>query len=280
MNFRRERRVGNLSPLKKAGVLSLPREQMKRIIIWAILLAIMLGTLPLAAAPAVPSPAGNHFYVLDNANVLSEAGEYKIQATSSQLAAKTKAQVVVVTVPSLQDADIGEYALEILRKWGVGDKQLNNGVVVLAAINDRQLRIEVGYGLEGALPDGKTGRIQDEYMLPYFKQGDYEQGIQNGYTAVVNEVAKEYNITLAAPPVKPQSRQNPPNAWDTLPWWGKILLGMGLVGLIIIDVVFFGGRITWLLLALLFRGGRGGGGSDGGSGGGGSGGGGGSSRRW
>jgi uncharacterized protein len=253
---------------------------MKRIIIWAILLAIMLGTLPLAAAPAVPSPAGNHFYVLDNANVLSEAGEYKIQATSSQLAAKTKAQVVVVTVPSLQDADIGEYALEILRKWGVGDKQLNNGVVVLAAINDRQLRIEVGYGLEGALPDGKTGRIQDEYMLPYFKQGDYEQGIQNGYTAVVNEVAKEYNITLAAPPVKPQSRQNPPNAWDTLPWWGKILLGMGLVGLIIIDVVFFGGRITWLLLALLFRGGRGGGGSDGGSGGGGSGGGGGSSRRW
>lgn len=251
---------------------------MKRFVIGALLLAICLCSFPLAAAPAIPSPAASHFYVLDQAGVLSDAGEYKIQATSSQLAAKTNAQIVVVTVKSLQDAPIEEYALEILRQWGVGGKQLNNGVVMLVAVDDRQSRIEVGYGLEGALPDAKTGRIQDEYMIPYFKNGEYEQGIQSGYAVLVNEVAKEYNVTLTAPPAK-QSGKTSPNPWDALPWWSKLLLGIGVAGLVVFDVVFFGGRFTWLLISVLFRGGRGGG-SGGGSGDGGSGGGGGSSRRW
>lgn len=244
-----------------------------------MLLAMLFTALPLAAAPSIPKPADNHFYVLDQAGVLSDTSEGKIQATSTQLAAKTKAQVVVVSVGSLQGIPIEEYALEILRQWGVGDKQLNNGVVILVAVDDRQSRIEVGYGLEGALPDAKTGRIQDEYMLPYFKTGEYEQGIQNGYAAVVNEVAKEYQVALTASPAKPHSRENEPNFWDTLPWWGKLLLGLGVAGLILIDVVFFGGQFTWLLISLLMRGGRGGG-PGGGSGGGGSGGGGGSNRRW
>lgn len=251
-------------------------------LLWPVCLAMFLHVLPLAAAPAVPSPAAGHFYVLDQANVLSDAGEYKIQALSSQLAAKTNAQVVVVTIPSLQGTSIEEYAVELFRKWGIGGKQQNNGVLLLVAVDDRQSRIEVAYGLEGALPDGKTGRIRDEQMVPYFKNGEYEMGIQNGYAAVVNEVAKEYNVTLTAPPAKPQGgSRNSTSSWDTMPWWGKLLLGLGLASLIIIDVVFFGGRFTWLLLSIFMRGGRGGGGgSDGGKGGGGSTGGGGSSGSW
>ena len=247
---------------------------------WLTLLAVLLPVLPLAAAPAVPGPAAEHFYVLDEANVLSEAAEYKIQALSSQLAAKTNAQVVVVTVRSLQGEPLEDYALTILRQWGIGGKQENNGLLMLVAVDDRRSRIEVGYGLEGILPDAKTGRIQDEYMLPFFKNGEYEQGILNGYTAIANEVAKEYNVTLNAPPAMSQKHapaQNDP--WAALPWWGKLLLALGVVGLIIMDILFFDGRFTLLLLSIFFRGGRGGGGS-GGTGGGGSGGGGGSSRDW
>ncbi len=248
---------------------------------WLTLLAVLLPVLPLAAAPAIPSPAAKHFYVLDEAGVLSDAAESKIQALSSQLAAKTDAQVVAVTVRSLQGEPIEDYALAILRQWGIGGKQENNGLLMLVVVDDRRSRIEVGYGLEGVLPDAKTGRIQDEFMLPFFKNGEYEQGILNGYTAIVEEVAKEYNVTLNAPPAMSQKRapaQN--NSWDTLPWWGKLLLGLGVGSLIIVDILFFGGRFTWLLLSIFFRGGRGGGGSGGGSGGGGSGGGGGSNRNW
>jgi len=251
---------------------------MKRFAIWGLLLGVLLITFPLEAAPVIPSPSSNHFYVLDKANVLSDAAEQKIQVLSSQLAGKTKAQVVVVTVPTLEGTPPEDYGLEILRKWGVGDKQLNNGVVILVAVVDRQSRIEVGYGLEGALPDAKTGRIQDQYMIPFFKNNDYEQGILGGYAAIVNEVAAEYQVTLAGE--KTSSRRTDRDPFAGLPWWSKLLLGMGAVGLIIIDIVFFGGRLTWLLLSMFLNGGRGGGSGGGGSGGGGSGGGGGSSRGW
>jgi uncharacterized protein len=252
---------------------------MKRTIMWVALLAFLQIFSGVAmAAPAIPSPSSNHFYVLDSANVLSDAAESKIQTVSSQLAGRTKAQVVVLTIRSLEGAPIDEYALEVLRNWGIGDKQLNNGVLILVAVDDRQSRIEVGYGLEGALPDGKTGRIQDEYMLPLFKSGDYEQGILNGYNAVVNEVASEYKVTLPAEKPQSQRQTKTEDPLASVPWWGKLLLAVGIGGLIVIDLIFFGGQITWLLLSVLFRGGRGGPG--GGSGGGGSGGGGGSSRRW
>jgi uncharacterized protein len=253
---------------------------MKRIIAWVVLLVIVLSSHGLVgAAPAVPKPSAQHFYVLDQANVLSDVAEGKIQATSAQLAGKTKAQVVVLTVRTMGDTPIEDYALAVLRQWGIGDKQLNNGVLILVAVDDRQSRIEVGYGLEGALPDAKTGRIQDEYMLPSFQNGNYEQGILNGYAATVNEVAAEYKVAVTNDKPQGQNRSKTnEDPWSALPWWSKVLLAVAIGGLIVVDIAFFGGRITWLLLQLLFRGGRGGPG--GGSGGGGSGGGGGSSRRW
>ena len=75
-------------------------------------------------------------------------------------------------------------------------KKKNNGALILVAVDDRQSRIEVGYGLEGVLPDGLTGRIQDQQMLPYFKQGQYEKGIVQGYLTVATTVAKSYDVKL------------------------------------------------------------------------------------
>lgn len=240
-----------------------------------IIFAMIFFALPVAgwAQPTVPPVPKTSIYVQDYAKVLSEEVKAKINRAGTAVQQKTKAQLVVVTVDTLNGAPIEEYALEILRKWGIGDKELNNGVLLLVAVNDRTSRIEVGYGLEGALPDGKTGRVQDEFMLSYFKDGDYSSGILNGYMALSQEILQEYKTTAAdvnAPVAKVKAPESK-SVMDTI----IDMIGIGIViVLIVLDFMFFGGRFTMLILSLISR--RGGGGGYGG----GSGGGGGSSRKW
>ncbi len=256
------------------------------------LLALLLLTLqlifswnPLAQAQtAIPPKPTTNIYVQDYAKVLSSQTKATINAYSSAIADKTKAQIVVVTIPTLDGAALENFSLNIMRQWGIGDKEKNNGVLLLVAVQDRQSRIEVGYGLEGALPDGLTGRIQDQVMLPLFKKGDYDKGIMQGYASVANAVIKEYNLSAADLKVdrvaSSQTNSQSSNlaaAFVALPWWLKLLLFVGFAGLMIVDQIFFGGMILRTILILFMRGGgRGGGGSFGG----GSGGGGGSNRRW
>ena len=136
------------------------------------------------------------FFVNDYAEVLSEETKKYIMQTNQELEQKTGAQIVVVTVTSLDGQDLESYATELFRKFGIGDSKKNNGVLLLCSTGDRKFRIEVGYGLEGALTDGKTGRIQDEYIIPYLKDDNYDEGIKNGFSAVLSEVANEYNVTI------------------------------------------------------------------------------------
>jgi uncharacterized protein len=250
-----------------------------------ILLILFLTAIafPLRAAVSVPQPS-SQFYVLDQANVLDQTTEETIVQASAALAQKTKAQIVVVTVNSLGGAAPEDYALAILREWGIGDKDLNNGLLVLVSPQERVSRIEVGYGLEGALPDAKTGQIQDEYMIPYFQNNDYNQGILNGYRALVQEVAKEYQVTVEISPPQAQSAVAAATAAGAIPSWLKILFVVLLILLLYFDHRFLNGFFLGLILGLLFRGRGGGGWGSGGGGGfgggGGWGGGGGSTRRW
>lgn len=254
---------------------------MKKWLACLVLAAFLLtGAVAVAQPQIPPAPTSGSLFVRDYAGVLSEDAKSRINFAGSQLRGKTKAHVVAVVVRTTGGAPPADYALAILRQWGVGDKTLNNGVVILVAVDDRASRIEVGYGLEGRIPDAKAGRIQDEYMVPYFQRGDYDRGVYNGYLAVVDEVAKEYGVQIQADKKKTPTRPQPAGGevwWDTLPWWGKIALIAGALGLFVIDWLFFGGQFTWLILSLLLR--RGGGGGGGGFGGG-SGGGGGADRRW
>lgn len=233
------------------------------------------------AQPKIPSPPTTSIYVQDYAGVLSSETKARINSVSEKLAAKTKAQVVVVTIKSLEGALLEDYSLTLLRQWGIGDKQLNNGVLLLVSTGDRKSRIEVGYGLEGALPDAKTGTIQDEYMLPYFKQGDYDKGVLNGYLEIVSQVAKEYNLEFQ-PGTKSAAPTKDTSAAAAFPWWAKVIGAIGLLAFLLFDWFVLGGFFTTLILSGLFGGRKGGGGPGGGSGGfgGGSGGGGGSSRNW
>lgn len=144
------------------------------------------------AAPQVPAAPSGSLYVQDYAGVLTRDTQAKINKLGAKIAGQTKAQVVVVTINSLNGEPIQDYALTLLRQWKIGDKSMNNGVLLLVAVGDKKSRIEVGYGLEGALNDAKVGRIQDEYLLPFFQRGDYDQGIWNGYKAVMRVVSAEY----------------------------------------------------------------------------------------
>lgn len=253
-------------------------------VLTCLLIAVLLiagGAFGAGAASSIPAPPAQ-LYVLDQANVISPETESLIINTSRELNRLTKAQVAVVTLSSLNEQPIEEVSLGILRQWKLGDKVLNNGLLILVVPSERQTRIEVGYGLEGALPDAKTGRIQDEYMLPDFKQENYDQGLRNGYLQVVNEVASEYGVKLNAQPSNQPQTQTDRTSGTKLPLWVDFLLAIGVLSLIWLDHRFLNGLIFGLLLSMLFRGGGRGGGFGGGgsSGGGGSGGGGGSSRGW
>ena len=239
-----------------------------------LIIAIYMGIGAAAwAEPQVPPAPAGSLYVQDYAGVLTRDTQAKINKLGAKIASQTKSQVVVVTINSLNGEPIQDYALTLLREWKLGDKALNNGVLLLVAVGDKKSRIEVGYGLEGALNDAKTGRIQDEYLLPYFQRGDYDQGIWNGYKTVMRVVSAEYGLT-APTDNKTAIKQTGAGAqtwWNSLPWWLQAVVAAGLLLLFMIDWLFFGGSFTFLLLSLLrFRSGGGGGYGGGSSGGGGS----------
>lgn len=127
--------------------------------------------------------ATDDFYVNDYANVLSYETEKYILDKSIQLYQNNGAQIVVVTVNDMDGLPIEDYALELFRKFGIGDEDKDNGLLILVSVSERELRVEVGYGLEGILPDSKVGRLEDNYMIPYLKGNDWDNGIKNGYDA-------------------------------------------------------------------------------------------------
>lgn len=159
-------------------------------------ISFILGVLVLLLIPSncfAIVEATDKFYVNDYANVLSDETEKYIFENSLKLYNQTNAQIVVVTVQNLEGKDLESYATELFRSFGIGNKDTNLGLLLLLAIDERASRIEVGDGLEGLLPDGKTGRFQDNYMIPYYKENKFDEGMLNGYKAFFEEVAKEYN---------------------------------------------------------------------------------------
>lgn len=136
------------------------------------------------------------FYTADYANVLTAETETFIIEHSAALAEETGAQIAVATVDSLDGLPVMEYGLNLLRSWGVGDKEKNNGAVILLSTGDREIGISVGYGLEGALNDAKAGRLIDTCALPSLKENNYDNGIYQVYNAVLCEVYKEYGLPV------------------------------------------------------------------------------------
>lgn len=200
--------------------------------------------------------------VNDFANVIPAAQEAKIESMIDELELKTSAEIAVVTVKSLDGGQIDDFTNRLFEKWGIGQKGKDNGVMFLAAMQDRKMRIEVGYGLEGAIPDTAAGRIRRDVITPYFKSGQPGRGIELGVAALAQEIAEEYGVELsgAVPqtryPAQSRSREKK-NGNPILP----IIMG--------IIFVIFAIRHPHLALLLLMSGGGGGRGSSGFGGGGG-----------
>lgn len=136
------------------------------------------------------------FYVNDYANILSEEIENYIMQKSVALNNVDGTQIVVVTVTNLEGMSLEEYSNEVFNSFGIGDKDKNNGLLLLLALEEREFRVEVGDGLGGILPDGKTGRFQDEYIIPYLKENKWDEGIKNGYDAFYSEIVTQNNLDL------------------------------------------------------------------------------------
>lgn len=253
----------------------------KKIAAALVIFTILITPVTFGADYQAPT---NNFYVNDFANILSQETEQMIMATSVPLAEKTGAQIVVVTVQSLDGQDIESFARGLFNEWGIGDAKKENGLLLLIAYDDRQSRIEVGYGLEGALNDAKTGRIQDDYLIGNFKAGDYDEGVVGTYLKLAEEVYNEYELDSEAIANRNvyYYRVDETGASRDRISIGEILIGIIIAIIVLLDIVLNRGRLTRFILYTAARsasrgGGRGGGGFGGG---GGRSGGGGSSRSW
>lgn len=248
---------------------------MKRSIAGILLILLLLPFACTVASAATPSPTAS-FYVNDSAGVLSGAQEAKMLSAAEALAKQTGAQVVVLTVTSLDGKAIEEYALEIARDWGIGDKDEDNGVLILLSTGDREIRVEVGYGLEGCLPDGKTGRLIDTYAIPYYSENDFAAGTEQLFYAVLNVVCEEYGIDPASLDVPVMETEEERMSLSEI-----IFTGIALLGLLAFLILTRGRGLLLFGFGGFGRGGFGGGGGGGRSFGGGGGfGGGGAGRRF
>ena len=154
----------------------------------------LLGTSSVTANDLLAKPA-QRSYIVDTAGMVSAEDAAQISKIGAELRSKTKAEIVVVTVPTLGDTDIESYANELFRSWGIGDARMNNGVLLLIAKNDRAFRIEVGYGLEGAITDGYAGSVLDA-MKGEFRKENYSPAILTAYVMLAQKAAAEYGVGL------------------------------------------------------------------------------------
>ena len=154
----------------------------------------LAGDFVRAQGPDYPSrPEG---YVSDFAGVISAEDKDAITRLAQELEDKTTDQIAIVTVNSTQPETIEGYSVELFKRWGIGQKGKDNGALLLVAVQDRKMRIETGYGLEGTLTDVICNKIIRDIMTPSFKAGDHSTGIKDGAMAMVSVIAREKGLNI------------------------------------------------------------------------------------
>jgi uncharacterized protein len=201
-------------------------------------LALLLVGAP-AAAQNFPQLSGR---VVDAADILPPADEAALTQKLAALEQASSRQLVVATVPSLEGYPIEDYGYQLGRKWGIGQKGANNGMILLVAPNDRKVRIEVGYGLEPIMTDALSGEIISSQILPAFKRGDYPGGINAGADAIIAQ--------LQAPPEQAEQKALEAKAKGAS-------RGAGDDGGSPLPLVFWGFVMAFILLRMIGRGKRG-----------------------
>lgn len=209
----------------------------RRIGVFALSLVLATSLAICASEAKFPSYAG---YINDYVGILSSADEAKLTQLLGELDNKTGVQMAVAIVKTTAPLDLETYSVELAQKWSVGKKATDEGLLVLLVTDDRRFRIEIGYGLEDKLTDGKAGRITDAYVIPYLRDNKFSEGIVVGTTALAHELASAYGKKLSgkAPP--------PPTTGGGFGACGGLLLPL-------VFILLFGLR-RGLFLAFLFGG--------------------------
>src|SRR3954467_15820994 len=157
------------------------------------------------AEPSFPPLSGR---VVDQAQILDAAARTRIDGKLEQLESKTSTQLVVATLRSLQGYDIADYGYRLGRSWGIGQKGKNNGAILLVAPNERRVRIEVGYGLEGTLTDALWNVIITNAIAPRFKAGDYGDGVSCGVDDIITVLTTDVSEWQKRPSLRLDHEQS------------------------------------------------------------------------
>jgi len=147
-------------------------------------------THPILAQKAVPSHGG--VWVHDEAGVIDASVKNELEYILKQERDSTSNQIAVLVVRSLENDDIDDYANRVFAEWKLGQAGKDNGVLFLISIDDRKMRIEVGYGLEGALTDMRSSQINRNQVAPFFRQGQYGEGVKAGVIGIIQSIKGEY----------------------------------------------------------------------------------------
>lgn len=254
----------------------------------SLFLVFLIFSVTTNATNQFPEPT-SYKYVNDYIGLLNESEIKSIVSIGKELEDKTGAQATIVIIDSTNNIPISDYSNKLFRDWGIGQEGKDNGLLILLALNDKSWRVEVGRGLEGAIPDALSNRIMESIAKPSFINGNYGEGLLNSYSSFSDSIATEYGVTLdKSLHITLPNDTSTYNEGSTL----GTFIGIGVfVLLFLLDIIFNGGRVSSTLIQLIFisnlgrrNGPRGGGGSSGGGGfggfGGGSSNGGGSSGGW
>jgi uncharacterized protein len=193
----------------------------------AAVLALIAGLVFWTAAVAAPTFPALTGRVVDDAKILSPPTRAALDTKLEALETKTSRQLVIVTVSSLQGYEIEDYGYQLGRTWGIGQKGRDNGVLLIVAPNERRVRVEVGYGLEGVLTDALSSVILQAQVLPKFRAGDFEGGVVSGADALIDQLSlpdDQAKAKVAAAATEPQTTTS-----GSVPTIVFILLGLWVV---------------------------------------------------
>jgi uncharacterized protein len=229
-----------------------------------VVLVVAAALLAITVAPAwtqtaaqtggvtqLPRPTG---FVSDFAGIVAPDAARQIEAIAGAVKDRTGAEIAVVTINSYGElgyAAISEFGIALADHWGVGDAEQDMGVILILAMQERQIRLEVGYGLEGALPDGRAGAIIDQAMVPAFQAGRYGEGFLAATRLIAGVIGEETGVDLSdagAAPAVPQQGTRRTTSSQPVTDMGQLIV------FLIIFMLFGGGRfLFWPLLFGRFR---------------------------
>jgi uncharacterized protein len=173
---------------------------MRRLLV-ALCLTLTLLVSPASAEAPIPTATTGNDYIVDDADILSDAQEASLNTKLTDYEKRTSVEIGVLTVSSIENDYIENYSLNVARTWGIGQKDRNNGALLVVSVNDRKLRIEVGTGLEGDLTDSRSGQIIRNRITPAFKSGDYYKGISEGVDGIILAINAADDPLVDAPSV-------------------------------------------------------------------------------